>query len=210
METKKMQEIASEFVAGAACTVVTNKSADSSMKKGTKNNPNPFLGRVTIRKTFSGFVMGTDYSNSLLNTAKRMGNEDAEVNLKKNWHEPVKDEVLGRWFSTDKKTHTKYYLKLQRNEMQVACKTITEYFLDERPATEQEVYLIKSWLKAKSSGTSSTQTEMVIDEEHKQHFILPSLDSVVAIKQGSRTWFKQGFSLTSVMVEQRAYTTSKG
>jgi len=206
-----MQEIVSLFIAGAACSVVTLKSADSSMKKGTKNNPNPLMGRVGIRKEFSGFVMGTDYANSLRNTAERMGNEGAEVNLKKNWHEPVADEVLGKWFSTDKATKSKFYLKLQRNNKQIACKTTKEYFLDGRPATEQEVYLIKSWLKKdKTSDISSTQTEMGIDEEHKQHFILPSLDSVIAIKQGSKTWFKQGFSLTSVMVEQPAYTTSKG
>ena len=78
-----MALIANEFVKGAASIVVVNKSADSAMNKGRGANRNPFLGRVMIAKTYYGMVMGTDYSNSLDNTASRMGNDDAEVNLKK-------------------------------------------------------------------------------------------------------------------------------
>ena len=72
-----MSEIRSMFAKGACSTIVINKSADSSMNKGRGANRNPFLGRTEIRKTYSGYVMGTDYSNSLRNTAERMGNEGA-------------------------------------------------------------------------------------------------------------------------------------
>ena len=86
-----MALIATEFIKGAASTIVVNKSADTAMNKGRGANRNPFLGRVIIAKTYTGFVMGTDYSNSLENTASRMGNDDAEANLK--------DALLG--FSSD-------------------------------------------------------------------------------------------------------------
>ena len=205
-----MGEIRSMFVSGAASTIVVNRSADNDMRKGRGANRNPFLGRVMLHKTYSGYVMGTDYANSLRNTAERMGNEGAEPNLKKNWHEPVADKKLGEWFSTDRKTHSKLYLKLQRNNKQVACKVTTEYYLDGKPATEGEVYLIKSWLKEDDNTMSSTQTEMGIDAAHKQHFILPALDTITCIKQGDKVWLRQGFSLTELMVEQPAYTTSKG
>lgn len=202
---KEMNEIRSMFLKGACSTIVINKSADSSMNKGTKNNRNPFLGRVTIRKTYSGYVMGTDYSNSLRNTAKRMGSE-AEPNLKKNWHIAV-DE----WFSTDRKTMSKFYLKLQRNEKQVACKVTTEYYLDGRKATKEEVYLIKSWEKKDSHAQSSTQVEMGIDKAHEQHFLLPQLDTVICIKQGNKVWFpKPAFSLTEVEVAAPVHVTSEG
>ena len=112
-----MALIANEFGKGAASTIVVNKSADSSMNKGRGENRNPYLGRVMIEKTYTGYVMGTDYSRSLGNTAERMGNEDAEANLKKVWHKPCAE--YGEWFSTDKKTESKIYLKLQRNEKQV-------------------------------------------------------------------------------------------
>ena len=201
---KEMSEISSMFKKGASCTVVINKSADSSMNKGTKNNRNPFLGRVTLRKTYSGYALGVDYPNTLKAIAERMGS-NAEPNLKKNWH-----VALDEWFSTDRKTMSKVYLKLQRNEKQVACKVVTEYFVDGRAATPQEVYEIEGWLKSRSSTQSSTQVEMGIDKAHEQQFILPSLDTITCIKQGSKIWLKQGFSITSVMVEQPAYAISKG
>lgn len=179
-----MALIANEFVKGAASTIVVNKLADSSMNKGRGANRNPFMGRVIIEKTYSGFVMGTDYSNSLENTAERMGNDEAEANLKKVWHKPC--EQFGEWFSTDKKTESKVYLKLQRNAKQVACKTTTTYYLDGHLATKAEVAAINEWMKKDSHTQSSTQIEMGIDKEHEQYFILPQLETIVTIEQGAR------------------------
>lgn len=185
MDSKKvMAMIANEFSKGVASTIVVNKLADSAMNKGRGANRNPFLGRVIIAKEYCGYVMGTDYANSITNTANRMGNEGAEVNLKVNWHKPC--EVLGEWFSTDRKTESKYYLKLGRNEKQVGFKTTTTYYLDGDVATDAERTAIESWLKKKSNNLSSTQVEMGIDKEHEQHFILPQLDTIVTIKQGDK------------------------
>ena len=181
-----MAFIATEFVKGAASTIVVNKSADSAMNKGRGANCNPFLGRVVIEKTYSGYVMGTDYSNSLENTASRMGNDSAEAKLKKVWHKPC--DYFGEWFSTDKKTESKIYLKLQRNAKQVGCKTSEKYFLDDHQATEEEVAEIKMWFKKDSHAQSSTQIEMGIDKEHEQHFILPQLDTITMIKQGEKVF----------------------
>lgn len=179
-----MALIANEFVKGAASTIVVNKSADSAMNKGRGANTNPFLGRVVIEKTYCGYVMGTDYQNSLEATAERMGNEGAEANLKKVWHKPTAEH--GEWFSTDKATESKVYLKLQRNAKQVGCKTTTTYYLDGHKATKAEVAAISVWLKKKSTTQSSTQVELGIDKEHEQTFILPQLDTIVLVKQGER------------------------
>lgn len=206
-----MNEIRSMFVKGAGCTVVVNRSADNDMKKGRGANRNPFLGRVMLRKTYSGYVMGIDYPKTLSRIAERMGNEGTP-NLKPNWHKPV-DGELGQWFSTDKKTESKYYLKLGRNENKIACKTTTEYFLDGRKATEEEMYLIKSWEKKDNHTMSSTQTEMGIDKAHEQHFLLPQIDTIICIKQGNKVWFpKPSFSLTEVEVAAPVMVTtnSKG
>jgi hypothetical protein len=179
-----MAIIANEFVKGAASTIVVNKSADTAMNKGRGANRNPFLGRVIIAKTYTGFVMGTDYSNSLESTAERMGNDDAEANLKKVWHKPC--EQYGEWFSTDKKTESKVYLKLQRNNKQLGFSTTTEYYLDGHLATPAEVAEIEKWMKKDSHTQSSTQIEMGIDKEHEQYFILPQLETIVSIEQGER------------------------
>ena len=179
-----MALIATEFIKGAASTIVVNKSADTAMNKGRGANRNPFLGRVIIAKTYTGFVMGTDYSNSLENAASRMGNDDAEANLKKVWHKPC--EQYGEWFSTDKKTESKVYLKLQRNNKQLGFSTTTEYYLDGHLATPAEVAEIEKWMKKDSHTQSSTQIEMGIDKEHEQYFILPQLETIVSIEQGER------------------------
>ena len=179
-----MALIANEFIKGAASTIVVNKSADTAMNKGRGANRNPFLGRVIIAKTYTGFVMGTDYSNSLENTASRMGNDDAEANLKKVWHKPC--EQYGEWFSTDKKTESKVYLKLQRNNKQLGFSTTTEYYLDGHLATPAEVAEIEKWMKKDNHTQSSTQIEMGIDKEHEQYFILPQLETIVSIEQGER------------------------
>jgi hypothetical protein len=180
-----MALIANEFVKGAACTVVVNKPADSSMNKGRGVNTNPFLGgRVVIEKTYNGFVMGTDYQNSIENTAERMGN-GTDANLKSVWHKPILG-YLGEWFSTDKRTESKVYLKLQRNNKQVGFKTTEVYYLDGHVATAEELAEISVWLKKKNHTQSSTQVEMGIDAEHEQYFILPQLETIVSIKQGNK------------------------
>ena len=184
MQLEIMAAIANEFVKGAASTIVVNKSADSSMNKGRGANTNPFMGRVAIRKEYSGYVMGTDYTNSIVGAAIRMGNTEAEAKLKKVWHKPTTE--FGEWFSTDCATESKVYLKLQRNAKQVGCKTTTTYYLDGREATAAEVAQIEAWMKKKSHKQSSTQTEMGIDAAHEQTFILPQLETVVLIKQGER------------------------
>ena len=74
-----MALIANVFVKGAASTIVVNKSADTAMNKGRGANRNPFMGRVIIAKEYCGYVMGTDYAQSLENTADRMGNGGAEA-----------------------------------------------------------------------------------------------------------------------------------
>ena len=185
MELKSlMAKIANVFVKGAASTIVINKSADADMNKGRGTNRNPFIGRVRIIETLSGFVMGTDYRKSIEAAAERNGNEGAEAVLKKNWHKPCSE--FGEWFSTDIRTESKVYLKLQRNEKQVACKIEKVYLLDGKPATTEELNLIKSWLKAKSTGQSTTQTDLGLTKENEQHYLLTNLENVVSIKQKDR------------------------
>lgn len=185
-----IQLIITTFIKGAATTIVQKKVlSEKEMNKGRGANRNPFLGgRVVMTKTISGVVMGTDYSRSLAAAATRMGNETTaeEVNLKTNWHKPINDGVEGEWFSTDKATESKIYLKLQRNEKQVAYKVTTEYELDGHAATAEETAAIEAWMKKKSNTQSSTQTELGMTKDNEQFFILPQLDTITCIKQNDR------------------------
>lgn len=176
-----MATIATTFKKGAASTIVTIKSADTKMNKGRGTNLNPYLGRVTIVKTFNGYVMGTDYKSSLERIANRMGNQ-SQVELKKVWHKPC--EYLGEWFSTDRATESKFYLKLQRNEQQKGFNTHEDFYLDGRKASEEEIEEIEKWIPKRKGTQSSTQVENGIDKAHEQHFILVQLESITLIKQG--------------------------
>jgi hypothetical protein len=188
MLVRLMGVIMELFTKGAASIIIQEKMlTDKEMNKGRGANRNPYFGRVLMRKTFSGYVMGTDYARSVANAATRMGNETSaeEVNLKSNWHKPLNGEY-GEWFSTDKATESKIYLKLQRNEEQIAHKITTEYYLDGHLATDEERASIEAWLKKKSSTQSSTQTDLGLNKENEQHFMLPQLDTITYIKQGDK------------------------
>ena len=183
-----MRMITELFIKGAASIIIQEKMlTDKEMNKGRGQNRNPYFGRVLMRKTFSGYVMGTDYAASVANAATRMGNETSadEVKLKSNWHKPL-GGALGEWFSTDKATESKIYLKLQRNEEQIAHKIVVEYYLDGHLATDEERASIEAWLKKKPSTQSSTQTELGLNKENEQHFLLPQLDTITYIKQGDK------------------------
>lgn len=183
-----MRLIAGTFTAGAGVVVIAQKSADKKMRKGTKNNRNPYLGgRVEIRKEYRGYVLGTDYKQTIENVAGRLGNEDADANLKKVWHTPT--EFLGQWFSTDKKTMTKVYLKLGYNRNKVAVSTETYLYLDGcLLSPDSDTYKdIKSWWNKESHTMSSTQIELGIDKAHEQVFLLPQLDTIISIEQGDKT-----------------------
>ena len=191
MNTILMNQIIHTFEKGSASVVITRKNADSDMNKGrSSSNRNPLYGHVEVEAKYSGFVMGTDYSNSVANTAKRMGEEVSrdDVRLRETWHRPINDEEVGiegvgKWFSTDKRTATKCYLKLQRNEQQIGFKVEKTYFVDGHEATAEELATIKAWLKKESDGLSATQKELGVDKDHEQHFILVTLENILCIRQ---------------------------
>ena len=203
MEKVYMSEIRSTFIAGAASVVVVVRSADSEMRKGTKNNRNPLLGRVMLRRTYSGYALGTDYRNQVVDAANKCGNDKPVVNLKPVWHKPAVG--FEGWFVTDQ-NESRYYLHLGRNEKRVGYKTETEWFVDGHAATEAEMYLIQSWLSAKANGLSSTQKEVGIDKAHKVEFLAPALDTIICIKQKDRVWMPTEKATSDVLVAVAADT----
>lgn len=179
-----MAIVATVFDKGASCTVVVNKSADKTMRKGRGINRNPYLGRVTMIKTYIGYGLGMDYKSNVDDASKRMGNADADAKLRKTWHKPCTE--YGEWFSTDKKTESKVYLKLGRNAKRVGYKVETIYYLDGHVADATERKAIEEWITERSDKQSATQLEVGLDKEHEQQFILPELCTITSIRQGER------------------------
>ena len=166
------------------------------MLKGRGANRNPFLGRVTIQKTYVGYALGIDYKGSIESASKRMGNENPSAVLKKTWHKPTSE--YGEWFSTDRKTESKVYLKLGRNAQRLCCSVETIYFVDGHLASDTERKAIEEWLPKRNHTMSSTQREIGLDSDHEQTFILPELSTVVLIKQNEREIRPQSLLAESV------------
>ena len=190
-----MRLIMATFAVGQGSKLITFKNADKDMKKGTKNNRNPYLGRVQVRAEYSGYVMGTNYAESVANKAQKLGYdvsvEEVRDNLKETWHKPCEtiDGIeYGKWFVTDRKTESKVYLKLQRSEEQnVFSKVDKTYYLDGREATADEANDIESWFQSGKGILSSTQRDAGLNEENRQHFLAPQLDTIEYIQQKERT-----------------------
>lgn len=176
-----INEIENGFAKGACSTIVMRKRlGENDMRKGRGANVNPYFGRVEKVTTYSGYVMGTDYLTSIVNAAVRSGNDVSkkDVRLKKTWH-----TRFDEWFNVDKATQSKYYLKLQANEKQVAHSIKSVYYLD---GIEVSKEMFKEWLKEYKSEQSSTQTEIGLDKSNEQHYNLVAVSNIKTIKQGNK------------------------
>ena len=164
---------------GASVQVVCYK--ETKMNKGTKNNRNPFLGRVMERTTIGGWVVGTNYKRSCQNATERSGS-NAEFKAKDSWHIYYND-----FFEVSKNNSNKFYLQLQKSAK--TCTTSpTTYYVDGIEASEEQVAEIKSWLPKKTHNQSSSQIESGIDAEHERMYICVDLENIESITQGAFTY----------------------
>lgn len=175
-ELRAVEILSASLKKGASVKVVSFKEAK--MNKGTKLNRNPFLGRVYVQTTLGGWVVGTNYSKSCQNAAKRSGSEET-FETKKSWHTYYND-----FFEVDKATGTKFYLQLQKSA-QTGSKTEKVYFLDGVPATEEEMNLIEEWLPKSEHKQSSSQVDAGVSKEYEREYIVATLADIRTIEQGS-------------------------
>lgn len=160
---------------GVSITCVTD--SEPNMLKGTKRNPNPFLGRVRKVARYGGYSVGTDYVKSCQNATERSGSTETFV-AKESWHIRYND------FFVTNKAGDKFYLQLQKSAKQSTKKEET-YFLDGRIATNAEIKKIKAWLPKKSHQQSSSQAESGITAENERTYFNVAVANLSCIKQGS-------------------------
>lgn len=186
IEVYVMGIIANNVKKGAGTVVVLEK--EYSMNKGRGSNRNPFLGRVTQKSVYHGYGLGMDYKACIEAAAERAnGGEKVEAKLKNNWHKPC--SLYPEFFSTDKATESKIYLKLQRNEKREACGIDTYIFLDgvevTDPTLKEEITAWKAGKKDKDK-VSSTQKEIGLEKGvNSEEFNLLTLSNVTLITQAA-------------------------
>lgn len=194
-----MISIIKSFTKGTGCTIVQEKfGSEKDFNKGRANNRCPYIGEhFVIRNTMSGYVMGTDYANSIANAHNRLTGDTmtgADVQTKPNWHiafPSTPEYDFGAWFEKKRSEQdgfeTTAYLKVQRSEKQVAHKYVTEYFLNGELVTDAATLAdIESWKKKKSGSQSSTQTNLGLSKQEEQHYLLPELATIKSITMGDK------------------------
>ena len=177
----KVNEITNLFSKGCNTTIVIAKNCDDLMNKGRGANRNPYTGRLTKVETYGGWCLGVDYSNACQNAAIASGSTATFV-AKETWHKYYND-----FFEIDKKTESKFYLKIQVSEMQ-GSKVDTTYYIDGEPISkDSETFAdIKKWFKAKSNTQSSSQIAAGVDAAHERVYKVIKLENGRSITQGDR------------------------
>lgn len=177
----KVNEITNLFSKGCNTTIVIAKNCDDLMNKGRGANRNPYIGRLTKVETYGGWCLGVDYSNACQNAAIASGSTSTFV-AKETWHKYYND-----FFEIDKKTESKFYIKIQISNMQ-GSKVDTTYYIDGEPISkDSETFAdIKKWFKAKSSTQSSSQIAAGVDAAHERVYKVIKLENVRSITQGDR------------------------
>ena len=199
-EVSAVANISNSLAKGQNTQVTIFKSLDDDMKKGRGANTNPFMGRVTKREVYGGWVVGTNYSSSCEKASTRSGGS-GEFQAKPSWHTYYND-----FFETDKKTRSKFYLQLQRADKQ-SSRVETTYYLDGKELSKDssEFAEVSKWFKAKPvHKQSSSQVESGISAENERHYILLTLANIERIKQGERV-----ITLAVSKVAESATSTSK-
>ena len=177
----KVNEITNLFSKGCNTTIVIAKNCDDLMNKGRGANRNPYTGRLTKVETYGGWCLGVDYSNACQNAAIASGST-ATFEAKETWHKYYND-----FFEIDKKTESKFYLKIQISNMQ-GSKVDTTYYIDGEPISkDSEIFAdIKKWFKAKNNSQSSSQVAAGVDAAHERVYKVVKLENVRSITQGDR------------------------
>ena len=199
MDERKLMELISKNLQPTAATVITR----SILEKGTDKMyarlggslkhsvpENPWFGHVVVETEYIGLMLGSNYKSHVAGAAVRSGaasdKKDVEVNPSdKCWH-----VFENRFFETDKKTHTKFYLKIQcaTDTMQNApmVSMVETYIIDGKRYTRKEAEkVLDGYLKPiKPKAPTKTQITAGVDEERAVRYYLPKLVEIVSIKQG--------------------------
>lgn len=161
---------------GTLTTIVTN--TEPRMRK----TDNPLFGHVRKQTTFNHIVLGVDYGTSVNNKSERVGNgEHIEVEKPngKSW-------VIPQLILKSDKDENQLYLRTTKRKTTIAE---SFYLVDGRPATEQEVAIIKQFLQA--PAPSKKQAELGIAEEDQVEVRDFKVENILAIKQGAKKWSAQ-------------------
>lgn len=165
---------------GTIVSTITTPKMNKGGKMGVA--PNPLYNRVEKHTTYTNVRLGVSYENVIKAKMQRNGeNPD-------NWQSQASS--VGKYYNDfllqSRKEENQFYLKIG-----LFPNTTTEstYFVDGRPATDEEMAIINAYTPEKTAPTK--QTEAGIPEDEVYFIVSPKLDNVVSITQGEKTLYKR-------------------
>ena len=139
--------------------VVVELSCDNSMNKGTKNNRNPYLGRLTKRTLVCGCRLGCEYKHYNEKELEHLIDEKKPYNT---------ESLMGKWWDEYpffKKSNNGDYLSFNYREKD-KVEWHNRYFLDNSEITLNEYKgIIAKWGKKKSTYHPKQALYGIVNEE---------------------------------------------
>lgn len=165
---KVVDEVSAKLNKGQFGYVVVTKTTP----KMNKTN-NPYFDRVEKISTYQNAMLGCSYSNVVNN---RLQNEGKEGNFTA--EAPKGREKYNAFFDRSLKDPNTFYLKIMQYKTQT--KITSNYLVDGRLATAEELAQIKSFMPSHSSNAVHQGLEA--DDEVKM--VCPKFDNIFGIVQG--------------------------
>lgn len=172
MENEKISKISS-LTKGVFGTTVVTKTVPQMRKTG-----NPYVNRVEKISTYKNAILGVSYENTVNNRLERLG-ESAVYEASA----PKGKLYYNDFFYQSSKDENVFYLKL--GIYPKTTEISSEYYIDGRPATEQEIVELKSFMP-NSDGEIKKQSEAGLPIEEQYKMITPKLENVVKIIAGKK------------------------
>ena len=133
----------------AICDALNKKRGQFGFVIVTETEPtmrktnNPFIGRVTKRTTITDPMLGASYENMVNNRIERT---TEQTNPDYKAIKPTGKHYFNEWCDQSDKDEKTFYLRIGTTK---ATKRISQFFVDGREATSNEIDTIKQFLPTK-------------------------------------------------------------
>lgn len=142
---------------------------------------NIYYGRVKKISVYKNAMMGCNYGN-IVNNRRESEGKTADFGAQA----PKGKTIFNKFFYQSAKEPETFYLKIIFYKTQT--KVESSYLVDGRPATDQEIQEIKTFMPKPSSAAPYQGLE----EENEVKIVAPKWDNVLQIKQGDKVIFERG------------------
>lgn len=173
---KQVEIVSQELKAGQFGYTIITATEPRMNKTG-----NPFIDRVKKVSVYKNAMLGCSYEN-VVNARRENEGKSADFDAQA----PKGKTIFNKFFYQSIKELSTFYLKIIFYKSQTRVES--SYLVDGRPATDQEIQEIKTFMPKPSSSAQYQGLEA----EDEVKIVAPKWDNVLQIKQGDKVIFERG------------------